>query len=376
VARLSETPAKLASTEEEDLEEALYDRRDRREHVLSASRQSFEAGIPDDDPYREMLWSHTDGAATIRWLTYSSSSGSKKDYKSFLMNIDLAMRYRPIYRYLNLVYEGRFLGQPQKTHLDLMIKRPQVRSLYAMVDDLPYNVFIMGGYYLPLFGHFVPDHTLLTQRMLSKAFTGSPQGAYNVLFKAYSVGTAPNVPYLNVHRIIDRMGKADGSSPTEGWAANAGLRFVTLGASINYSIWQTTEAASIRQKEQGSTIPRRTLLHSLNFTSTLFLNRWYLGLDAISIEQDDDSAFRRSGVVNLDTKIRLWREIYMMGLWALARSDEQLMPGFARESQVGFTSFLIPGLQWTIAYTKGQEQSDGQEAQHRQALMSQVHAYL
>lgn len=172
------------------------------------------------------------------------------------------------------------------------------------------------------------------------------------------------------------MGKPDGSSPTEGWAANAGLRFVTIGASVNYSIWQTNEAASMTQKEQGSTVPRRTLLHSLNFTSTLFLNRWYLGLDAISIEQDDHLAFRRSGVVSIDTKFRLWREIYMTGLWALARSDEQLMPGSARESQIGFTSFLIPGLQWTVAYTKGQDHSKDKEAQDRQTLMSQVHAYL
>jgi hypothetical protein len=234
----------------------------------------------------------------------------------------------------------------------------------------------MGGYYLPLFGHFVPDHTLLTQRMLTKAFTGSPRGAYNILFKAYSVGTAPNVPYLNIHRIIDLMGKPDGSSPTEGWAANAGLRFVTLGASINYSVWRTTEEPPTGQKEQGVTVPRRTLLHSLNLTSTLMKNRWYFGLDAISIEQDDDTAFQRSGVVSLDSKFRLWREIYLTWLWALARSDEQLMPGVAREVQCGFTGFLIPGLQWTIALTKGQDHTDGQESRNRQSLMSQIHAYL
>lgn len=376
VARFQEKPAPLNTTTDEDVNEGLYDRRDRREHVLSPSKEAFEAGIPDDDPYREMLWSHTDGAATLRWLTYSTSSGSKQDYKNFLMNVDLAMRYRPFYRYIHLVYEGRFLGLPQKTNLDPMVKKPQVRSLYAMVDDLPYNIFAMGGYYLPLFGHFVPDHTLLTQRMLTKAFTGSPQGAYNILFKAYSVGTAPNVPYLNIHRIIDLMGKPDGSSPTEGWAANAGLRFVTLGASINYSVWKTTEEPTNSQKEQGVTVPRRTLLHSLNLTSTLLQNRWYFGLDAISIEQDDDTAFRRSGVVSIDSKFRLWREIYLTGLWALARSNEQLMPGVAREIQGGFTGFLIPGLQWTVALTRGQDQSDGQESRNRQAIMSQIHAYL
>ena len=376
VTRLSENPAHLETEQEDEVQESLYDRRDRREHLLAPSRDAFEAGIPDDDPYRELMQSHTDGSATLRWLTYRTSSGSKHDYKSFLMNVDLAMRFRPIYRYLNFVYESRLLGQPKKTNLDAMVKRPQVRSLYAMIDDLPYNIFAMGGYYLPLFGHYVPDHTLLTQRMLTTAFTGSPQGAYNVVFKAYSLGTAPNVPYFNLHRIQDRLNKPEGSLPTEGWAANAGLRFVTLGASINYSIWHTKEAPNASKREQGVSTARRTLLHSLNLTSTLFLNRWYWGLDAISLELDDDTSFRRSGILSIDSKLRIWREIYVTGLWSLARTDERLTPGYAKESQIGMTSFLIPGLQWSFAFTRGNEQSSGEEAKKRDMFMSQIHAYL
>lgn len=376
VERLSQEPAKLESSELEDLDESVFDRRDRREHVLSSSREAFEAGIPDDDPYREMLWSHTDGSAALRWLTYESHRGSKKEFRSFLMSLDLAMRYRPLYRHLHIVYEGRFLGQPQKTDLDNLVKHPQVRSLYAMVDDLPFNVFAMGGYYLPLFGHYVPDHTLLTQRLITTVLTGQPNSAYNLVFKAYSIGTAPNVPYLNIHRIQDRLNRADGSAPIEGWAANGGLRFVTLGASVNYSAWHTKQAPDQSKKSQGIAVETRTLLQSINLTTTLFQNRWYWGVDALSLEQDDEVAFRRTGILSVDTKLRLWREIYLTGLWSLARSDERLMPGYAKQWQWGLNSFLTPGLQWSLASTWEAQRSQDQEIISRRTIISQIHAYL
>jgi hypothetical protein len=372
----AQNPVRLLRNEGADLPESLYDRRDRREFLQAVDRDHFEANIPDDDPYREMLLSQSDGALAWRWMSFESRRAGHREAHSFLMNVDTALRYRPFYRKLHLVHEARFLGSPQKTKLDQMIQRPMTRSFYAMVDDLPYNIFVMGGYYLPLFGHYVPDHTLLTQRMIATALTGQPSGAYNILFKAYSAGTAPNVPYLNVHRIQDRLNRSEHSAPMQGWAANAGLRFVTLGGSVNYSIWNTAQDPDAMQKARGETVATRILMQSINLTGTLFFNRWYWGLDALSIEQDDTKLYRRTGILSVDSRLRVWREIYVRGLWSHARADERLRPGHAEQWQLGIEAFLWPGVQWSLALGREEQAAQNEPSLNKETLSTQFHIFI
>ena len=107
-----------------------------------------------------------------------------------------------------------------------------------MVDDLPYNVFVMyGSFYRPLIGNYSPDHTLLSQTILANAL--GVGRAYNIgPYEAISIGTAPNVPYANLHYI---NGTYDTDDEMSGFAINTGLRFVSYGASVNYTYWNTAD---------------------------------------------------------------------------------------------------------------------------------------
>jgi len=373
-------PYPLVATHKLEVDERFYDRRDGREFKLAESRSQFEEGIPFEDPYREFdhaLASTADGTISARHMSFLSQTKNQKQWRSFLMNVDLGMRWRPLYRKLHLVSEFRFLGDPRKTVPDSMIKKPVSRSFYAMVDDLPFNVFVMGGYYLPLFGHYSPDHTHLIQRLISTAYVGQPFAAYRFLFKAMSVGTAPNVPYLNIHRIQDSLSREASSRPVQGWALNAGLRFVTLGASINYSLWHTQQRSLPQATDSfGSAFPTRLLMHSFNTTTTFVFNRWYIGLDLVSIEKDDADSFRRSGIFNIESRLRVWREFYFNTIWTYSRTDEQLLPGYARQIQGGLQAYVIQGLQWSIYVTNEDQQSEGRSPVKRKIISSQWHLYL
>jgi hypothetical protein len=350
-------PQPLMGHKQMDFDEKLFDRRDGREWVLSRSREEFEEGIPLEDPYRDFDLSTSDGTVALRQMSFQSHFQGKREWRSFIMNVDMGMRFRPLYKNLHLVSEWRLLGDPRKTVPDSMVKKPVVRSLYLMVDDLPFNVFVMTGYYLPLFGHFIPDHTHLMQRLISSAHVGHGASAYRLLFKATSIGTAPNVPYFNLHRIQDSLVRDPASPPVQGWAINAGLRFVTLGASLNYSVWQTEQKPRTDPSQNREDFATKVLMHSINATSTLAFNRWYLGIDLVSIEKDTAESFRRSGLLNLDSRLRLWREFYMTNSWTYARTDDKLMPGYAKQFQWGIQSFLLQGIQWTLAATQEHMQS-------------------
>ena len=134
------------------------------------------------------------------------------------MEMSFGLRYRPI-RHTHIVYESRFFGSPNGYGINEIPDSLRLRSLYVMVDDLPYNVFVMGGYYRPLFGRYTPDHTAL-QIMMASATTGAPTNTSRELWEAFSAGTAPNVPYLNVHYIA--RGFVPDEPDHKGFIINAG----------------------------------------------------------------------------------------------------------------------------------------------------------
>ena len=77
----------------------------------------------------------------------------------------------------------------------------------------------MYGLYRPLFGHYTPNH-----RSLFQIISGLDQRAR---FKALTVGSAPNVPFVNL-RFLSKDSIRD-VELDQGFAMNAGARFVTLG---------------------------------------------------------------------------------------------------------------------------------------------------
>jgi hypothetical protein len=327
---------------------------------VNATREEFLYQIPQHDPYRQLEESKIDGGADVRsqFTQYkytdndeSTPDPDKAEWRRFLMSVDFSLRWRPVHRKIHLVYESRMLGSPvPDAKYEDTLKQSSTRSLYLIAEDLPYNVFVMGGYYRPLFGNYIPDHYAISQEMTSYAMTGSTKN-YGIVYNAVSAGTAPNVPYLNVHLIQKKIGDKD--DKTKGYAINTGLRFVTLGASLNYSYWRTRDERADRTTA--------VEMHSFNAAALLF--RTTTSLELVSLARDVDTEdFRQGGVYMLDTYTQIWRENYFTLAYSLANTTRELKPGKTNQTKIGLKSFIIPGVEMNLSMDNRQEtaeQSDG-----------------
>ncbi|SMF07088.1 hypothetical protein [Pseudobacteriovorax antillogorgiicola] len=344
--------------------EQIYDRRDRREHVTAAHRRQFEMNIPKDDPYYYLGNSVIDGGIDLRYLSLKR----ERAQKSFLMNMDFGVRYRPYHRHLNLVYESRFLGSPDDQSPEESLNRQTLRSLYILFDDLPYNTFLQYGYFLPLFGNYTSDHTSLPQQMFSSAITGSPQGAYGISFKALSLGTAPNVPFANVHG-FSQVKDGDQIYRHKGYALNIGLRFVTLGGTVNYSFWRS-------DLEHANGDESDLAMHSLNLAMQLGFNRVYLSFEGLVIEKDSSFEFIRISLQNYQARVRLWRESYLELDYSQANGGADLQPGKTTQVSHGLRAFLLPGVDWSLKVVHDRFEGESQPVIYERTLLSHIHLYL
>lgn len=368
----------LVEVETTEIDESQFQRNGREFEIVE--RDEYLRQIPSGDPYRLLDERKVDAGGDIRWqlasFTYddgnpTTPAPSKRTWKSFLMVGDFGIRHRPFYRKLNLVYEFRVQGNPspgQSPENNLLSAK--TRNVYALIDDLPYNIFVMGGLYRPLFGNYVPDHYQLAQEMVAFAVSDSNKTYALPPFKAISLGTAPNVPYLNFHLLGGQAGVQD--DRTRGFAANAGLRFVTLGASVNYSYWRTEDRHTHRNT--------RNEMHSLGLAAKLL--RTVTSLEAVSLTKDVDVMdFRQGGVYTLDTYTQIWREFYFTLMHARANVHTDLKPGRAEQTKLGLRAFPIPGVD-VIVYYEMREQTaidivtNGRTTTKLNGLTSQLHVYF
>ncbi len=353
-------------------EEAEHGREFGNEKRIAADRDEYLYWVPEKDPWREMGRTKFNAGADARWLMAASEGTTKgsayKNLNSFLMSADFGLEYRPIYRHLHLVNETRIYGTPNRAvqREQVLTSQVKTRNLYVLVDDLPWNTFVMAGYYRPLFGNQVPDHEALAQRMQAFLLSDAMR-AQDLSFNAVTVGTAPNVPYFNLHLIQGRLGES--SDKTRGIGSNAGLRFVTLGLSLNYSFWQTYDDRG----EQGKI---DTTMHSLGFA--LMFARTVFSYEAISFYRDNKLRdLRQGGVHSIDTMTRLWRENYLLLNLASANTSADVSTGAAEQYQTGLRSFLVPGLDLSLIY--GYEFDKNEVAKNksaRRSLNGQVHTYF
>ena len=149
----------------------------KKEYYEVPTLEEFKYRIPKDDPYRQRreqsFIAGIDARQIVQTSTTKKSGPSvteadkeKKNWINFLMNVDVGVSFHPVREHVSLVYEGRALGSPagDAANKENTLSKMQTRSLYGMVDDLPFNVFAMYGYYRPLFGNYSPDHTALAQK--------------------------------------------------------------------------------------------------------------------------------------------------------------------------------------------------------------------
>lgn len=329
----------------------LYDRRDGLEKVISKDRAEFEAQIPEGDPRRELEVSKVDGGADLRWqyydnqLEYSAPGIRTKDERSefFLMTGDLALRWRPVYRRYHLVYEGRYLGTPTTTRGEDRLNTLQRRALYLLIDDLPYNLYVMGGYYRPMFGPMLADHTALAEVMLSYAIQENPT-AYDQQFQAYSIGGSPNVPFANVHILTKQLGR-NPNDTHRGVVFNLGGRFVTLGASFAYSYWRSEKTQTVAD----TAIKSNLQMHSAS--GGLQLGPATANLDITAMVKDvPRDAFYRAMVMTFDNQIEFLRSHFLTFQYSQANAAPDLKPGSASQLRVGVRSFLISGVDLSLQY--------------------------
>lgn len=316
----------LETVFDEEINPKRYSRKHEVFDYTEVSPQIYDKQIPQVDPYNLERVFYLSGGADFRYFILDRVNNTPtmgKKFRAFPMAADLQLRFKPIREHLSLVTEARFLNGPGNSQLEkFFTSESQVRSAYVISDNLPYNSYVMAGLYRPLFGYYTPDHTTLAQ-------TISGLGARSV-FLAASVGTSPNVPFLNLHLIQPMAGRAD----TRGFAANFGGRFVTLGASFMFSYWRT-------QTKVGAVDLTRSMYSS---TGGIQLGPVTANAEVLHVNQEYAPGSANGGdVFTIDTQTQLWREVYFLLGGGYSNIARNLGEGKGLEWQVGVKSYLIAG---------------------------------
>ncbi|MDE3270282.1 MAG: hypothetical protein OYH77_08395 [Pseudomonadota bacterium] len=357
-------------------------KRDGLEYQIAKDNLEFLRQIPQQDPYRLFTDSKIDGGGGFRYqLVHLPQRGATKaSTYLFLMSADLALRWRPMYRNLHVVFEQRGIGFPQRVkslkksfiQARELLETSRTRSLYLLVDNLPFNSYVMAGLYRPLFGgNPSPDHTTLMQKLWSTHL--GQTGSYSSRFRGLSIGTAPNVPYANLHFIIrDESGRYDKQDRTRGVAGNVGLRFVTLGLNSTYSFWYTANKTDAGKK---STLANSASVAAQLWRSTLMLEYMNLRTNTkdSNAAETSKTAKMNTHVVEVDTYTRVWREFYLLAQYALAHHERENEQEMKHSWYIGTRAFLMAGIDVSLRYA--QMRAD-EEKDAKQSLTAQLHFYF
>lgn len=338
-----------------------YDRSDRQEWIDVASRDEFMARLTEDDPYRVERRQSVFAGGDFRFFYFNGTkkpSGSTNvDQKYFSpMVLDVGVRVRPIPEHVQLVYEARAFNSPSKSTQDIEWAGEggaQTRSMYVIVDDLPYDSYVMAGLYHPMFGHETPDHTSLLNSILFADNTVTTGDAYNsitarsaqVVHKAISVGGSPNVPFINAHIIMPtELSGNPNFSRDSGYAINLGGRFVSYSASFMLSYWDT-KGPRLSQAGQPDLSNKM-----LGLTGGFMLRDAFIfNFDVTNVKREFAPGQSDAGtVVTLDGKYRFWRETYAKAAWSSSNVARNLKQGNASDFSVGLKSYLISGVSFDL----------------------------
>lgn len=361
-ARLSRHGAQMLNGSDR-LEEESFDKHTGvYEQITEPDYAKFLLTVPESDPLRDTRDANVIGGGDIRYFNYTRKTNSQTKQYSVPMTADIGTQVLPM-KHLSAVIEARFMNAPTATKEnsewdDLFTSIPYPRSAYLLVDDLPYNTFIMSGLYRPMFGNYNPDHTNLLNSM-----TYGTNQSMRAIYKTTSIGTAPNVPFLNVH-LLSPMDNTN-YSQDKGYIVNAGGRFVTLGASFMLSYWETRSTSAAESQRRMTSFNLGGTYR--NLVATIDMNR---------IHRETPSGTVDEGLVYaLETKYRLWRENYFLFNYSSANTGADLSSGLATEMQIGFKSYLISGLEFEILDAEIKNKTSTGDA-NESRLQGQLHFYF
>jgi hypothetical protein len=317
--------------------------------AIVEDENDFLSVIPKGDPYRMERLLNVYASGDFRYFGMKSDKDilEEKDQRTWLMGSDIGVRLRPTsYHQLSAVVEARFLNAPSNEDpedgfaaSDDDGSGAMAKSAYLLVDNLAYNSFLQAGLYRPMFGLHNPDHESLSSRI-----SGLTQAA---TYKAYGFGTAPNVPFLVANYIQPRTATGTEFEASDGFAVTAGARFVTYGASASASYWDT------KWTTVGSTITQKRNMYAFtggaNFK--IFNRDLIVNYEFLRAERSDSSGTKNAGTVNtVQTKFRVWREIYTVLNYAYANVARSLGEGDTEETMVGLRSFLMSNFELETLY--------------------------
>jgi hypothetical protein len=331
------------------------------ENVIETDYQKFMLSVPQGDPLRETRDMTVLGGGDLRlfYFTQKNETSNKSYYVP--MAADLGVQVRP-YTKTSLVLESRFLNGPSSngaSQLDqLFTSGAFVKSAYLLVDDLAYNTWVIAGINRPLFGNYNPDHTNLINNL-----TYGPTSSLRSVYKTISVGTAPNVPFLNLH-LISPISRS-GYSQDNGFLINTGLRFVTLGASATLSYWST-------KATEGAVAERQMTNLSLGG----MVGRWIPVFDINMFKVTLSSGQSDAGyVMALENKYRFWRETYAVFNYSKANTAIDRTAGASSEIGFGIKSLVLSGLDLELMSTTQTNKTELAETKTSR-LLAQMHLYF
>ncbi len=363
VPELKRTPP-MATISVVDPPESLYDKESYDEWHTNVSEEVFRYTIPSFDPYllERSLGIYASGG--FRYLMGQQDGEHIPDNRksfAFPMAFDMGLRMRPLkYHEFSIVTEARFGNNALGTQLEqTFTTSARVKSAYLLVDDLAYNTYVQAGLQRPLFGHYTPDHTALSQRVARLD--------QNSVYKTFGVGTAPNVPF-GIFNFISPMADQN-YAQDEGFVTTLGGRFVTYSASVMFSYWNT-------KAPNNAGVPVQREMMSFNLGG--MYNRFIANLDLLWVKRERDNdlgKFDAGSVTTLETKYRLWRENYALVNFAMGNTHPSLSRGSAQEIMIGAKSFPISGTEFELLYIQREDKLNSDVTKNN-ILQLQAHLFF
>lgn len=349
-------PGKFTSTTALSFSEREYSNKVYKDwHKNAPNKNAFLNRIPLKDPYRLERSRLVYASGDFRYLYGKVKSDTTEDRDiNFPMSLDVGIRIRPIKEKLSFVTESRFFNAgPSHSDPDYLFTSGSfMRSAYMLIDDVFYNSFLMYGMYRPMFGNYIADHNALSQKI-----TGMNQFA---TFKALGIGTAPNVPYANIHIIRPVVGYDPTAVQTnsttlrqdnEGFVLNMGARFVTYSLSFNLTYWDTSRPGDTLLDDKAK--QKFIVAHAGGK-----LKRNLFGLEFVNFDRESDPGVSNGGTIfTFEYKLRYFRENFITANYAVSNVTETLGEGSASEVSIGNKSFLYPGTEIEFVYAVRENQT-------------------
>ncbi len=342
------------------IDDTAHDRSDGREDDIATSDVEYWLQVPQLDPKRKRLETKVDGGGSFRYqlvsvptIKVNDQDFESPDLQHFLMNADIGVRWRPAKKHLNLVFEHRVLGSPRENSFSDLLKESRPRSMYLLVDDLPYNSYFQAGAYRFGFGRASPDHTLLTQEILAASTSASK--AYNMNYQAVSVGASPNVPFANLHYIHKDISNRNAQGEKwKGFAGQVGMKTVRLGSTASYSFLHLSqEEASGKNQTQAHAVHLGGMLKPKIAGN---YHRIIGQFEALHLRKERAAVgvlpeiSAKATAVSLDGLMQIWREVYLNGQYSYSDTNRAMQNGSSSQWRIGIKAHLLAGVEVSMRY--------------------------